>query len=195
MKLKDLNEVLRADSGIFKPGQKITIKKTGETYTLVSFMDKVMSGKELSAEEWSTEETGRDGIRFPIRFDDADTRKIMVEAKETVKFIDVAKMSDKDKAELKGKLKGLDKLSDEYEEIAVKFANKVLKNNGFVKDRRYESVQIADTVDNIISRFEPGGDGYFGVAPMNEFDALMIAGESFLRVGGNGDQVFIPLKK
>jgi hypothetical protein len=122
------------------------------------------------------------------------TLKSLLE-KETVKFVDVGFMSDEDRLELKKKVKGMDKGDDEYEKIVTAFGKKVLKSNGFVKNSRYESVQIADTVDNIIARFEPAGEGYFGVAPMNEYDVLMIAGQTFMRVGGNGDQVYIELKK
>jgi hypothetical protein len=122
------------------------------------------------------------------------TLKSLLE-KETVKFVDAGFMSDEDRLELKKKVKGMDKGDDEYEKIVTAFGKKVLKSNGFVKNSRYESVQIADTVDNIIARFEPAGEGYFGVAPMNEYDVLMIAGQTFMRVGGNGDQVYIELKK
>jgi len=122
------------------------------------------------------------------------TLKSLLE-KETVKFVDVGFMSDKNKKELKDKVKGMDKGDDEYEDIVTAFGKEVLKTNGFVKNSRYESVQIADTVDSIIMRFEPAGDGLRGAAPMNEYDVLMIAGQTFMRVGGNGDQVYIELKK
>ena len=126
MKLKDLNEVLRADSGALKPGQKVTIKKTGKTYTLVAFMSK--GGDRVNPwEKWETEEEGRKdgGVLFHVYGGKPDSHYNVLSIQRQV---NVFKMSKEDRAELRKVT-----LDSNDDKAFIDFCSKLNKNNGYTR--------------------------------------------------------------
>jgi N-methylhydantoinase B/oxoprolinase/acetone carboxylase alpha subunit len=112
---------------------------------------------------------------------------------EVTKVISVARMSDANKGDLKKKVKGMDKADDEYQEIVSAFGKDVLKHNGYIRDKK--SIEKALKVDHILGALEPGGEGFIELPSVNEYDVVMIAGESFMKIGRSSDFIFAPITK
>ena len=121
------------------------------------------------------------------------TLKSLLE-KEVVKVISVGKMSDTDKKELKSKLNNKVRDDDEFDEIAIKFATSVLKNNGFVREKN--SIEKNLSVDEIIMALEVAGTSMMELPAVDEFDIVMIGGtDTVLRIGKGSNAVYHPISK
>jgi len=121
------------------------------------------------------------------------TLKSLLE-KESYKVISVGKMSTEDKKELKSKLNNKSRDDDEFDEIAIKFATTVLKNNGFV--RKPNEIEKALSVNEIIMALEVAGTSMMELSSVDEFDIVMIGGtDTVLRIGKGSDAVYHPISK
>jgi len=204
-----LSEILRPDTGALKPGQKITIKKSNKTYTLVSFMSK--GGDRVSPwEKWDTEEEGRKdgGVLFHVYDGKPDTQYIVVEAKETEKLISVLMIDTSDKGELiqkieaayKKALKNKEvyslatfKLTDECADVVKNFVSDRSVRSNYVRNKR--EITKVDSERNILMALEGSATSMMELPAINEYDIVMIGGNSFVKIGSMSDFVYIPIDK
>ena len=167
-----LSEILRPDTGTFKPGQKVTIKKSGKTYTLISFMSK--GGDKINPwEKWDTKEEGRKdgGVLFHVYGGKPDTHYIIVEAKEIQRQINIFKLSKADRDKLK---------ETDTDKDFIDFCASVDKNNGYTRLEGVDVYSTGTSEEDIIKKVK--AKKVTGMLPVISGDIVKVGGIPFLKL-------------
>jgi hypothetical protein len=118
--------------------------------------------------------------------------KDLLESSEA-NYVNTASMSKKDKEELIELVSELDMNGEIYNNFVLDFANKVYKSNGFVKNQEPILIQLKKS--KIMNIFENGDEKELGFPLVDIFDAIIIAGVTYIKVGTSKDFTYEELKK